>query len=247
MPIFQDMAVQPVQGGGHAVGLMPGQIGEPLPWLISCRDGGPSARAYAVRAAPKQDEAVKPSWTCQARRLAQGDLEAFVGGPVKGCLHEDGAIGQKPGKDISSRQYAAAAFAGQLQVTHYRRPFVHAIKWKLKPRQDPDRVPVLNIHIGQYVNRQPTSCIEDARTSYTGISRSWTPAVPIGRSNLARTRQVPAGNNKDALKKLDQLRAAGQLVSARTWPVITRARPIRSCPALKMRQIFGGHETALLG
>ena len=34
------------------------------------------------------------------RRLAQGDLEAFVGGPVKGCLHEDGAIGQKPGEDI---------------------------------------------------------------------------------------------------------------------------------------------------
>ena len=31
--------------------------------------------------------------------MAQGDLEAFVGGPIKGCLHEDGAIGQKPGED----------------------------------------------------------------------------------------------------------------------------------------------------
>ena len=32
--------------------------------------------------------------------MAQGNLEAFVGGPVKGCLHEDSAIGQKLGKDI---------------------------------------------------------------------------------------------------------------------------------------------------
>ena len=34
----------------------------------------------------------------RARRLAQGDLEAFVGGPVKGCLHEDGAIVQETGR-----------------------------------------------------------------------------------------------------------------------------------------------------
>ena len=35
-----------------------------------------------------------------AHHLAQGNLEAFVGGPIKGCLHEDGTIGQKPGKDV---------------------------------------------------------------------------------------------------------------------------------------------------
>ena len=33
-----------------------------------------------------------------ARRLAQGDLEAFAGGLVKGCLHEDGTIVQETGR-----------------------------------------------------------------------------------------------------------------------------------------------------
>ena len=56
--IFQDMVVYPIQGGRRAVGLMPGWIGEPLPWLFSCRDGGPSAQAYAAHTTPKQDEAV---------------------------------------------------------------------------------------------------------------------------------------------------------------------------------------------
>ena len=36
----------------------------------------------------------------RACQLAQGNLEAFVGGPVKGRLHEDGTIGQKQGEDI---------------------------------------------------------------------------------------------------------------------------------------------------
>ena len=39
-----------------------------------------------------------PGW--RVHHLAQGDLEAFVGGPIKGCLHEDGAIGQKLDEDI---------------------------------------------------------------------------------------------------------------------------------------------------
>ena len=34
----------------------------------------------------------------RARCLAQGNLEAFVGGPFKGCLHEDGAIVQETGQ-----------------------------------------------------------------------------------------------------------------------------------------------------
>ena len=39
----------------------------------------------------------RPGW--QVRRLAQGNSEAFVGGPIKGCLNEDGTIRQKLGED----------------------------------------------------------------------------------------------------------------------------------------------------
>ena len=39
-----------------------------------------------------------PRW--RARCLAQGNLEAFVGGPIRGAFMRMGAIGQKPGKDI---------------------------------------------------------------------------------------------------------------------------------------------------
>ena len=54
--------------------------------------------------------------------LAQGNLEAFVGEPVKGCLHEDGAIGQEPGEEMfSSHKYAAVTFAGELLVTHCKK------------------------------------------------------------------------------------------------------------------------------
>ena len=59
----------------------------------------------------------------RARCLAQGDLEAFVGGPVKGCLHEDGAIGQKPGEDNFLLLVCHGLFAGELLVMHCRRPF----------------------------------------------------------------------------------------------------------------------------
>ena len=32
--------------------------------------------------------------------LAQGNLEAFVGGPIRGAFKRMGAIGQTPGEDI---------------------------------------------------------------------------------------------------------------------------------------------------
>ena len=62
-------------------------------------------------------------------RLAQGNLEAFVGGPAKGCLHEDGAIGQKPGEDA----FPPISIPRQLLQASYwlhtaEDPFGHTVK-----------------------------------------------------------------------------------------------------------------------
>ena len=78
-----------------------------------------------------------PGW--RTHHLAQSDLEAFVGGLVKGCLHEHGAIGQKPGKDVflplnTLRQLLWASY----RLHTVEDPFGYAVKWKFKPRQDPD-------------------------------------------------------------------------------------------------------------
>ena len=68
-----------------------------------------------------------PGWWVY--RLAQGNLEAFIGGPVKGCLHEDGAIGQKLGKDVFLLLVHHGDF---LQASFWLRtaedPFGHAVK-----------------------------------------------------------------------------------------------------------------------
>ena len=50
----------------------------------------------------------------RARSLAQGDLEAFMGGPVKGCLHEDGAIGQEPAEDAFLSLVRCGNFCGRV-------------------------------------------------------------------------------------------------------------------------------------
>ena len=77
-----------------------------------------------------------PGW--QAHCLAQGNLEAFMGGPIKGCLHEDGAIGQKPGEDVFLLLVCRGDF---LRASYWLRtaedPFGYAVKWKLKPRTGP--------------------------------------------------------------------------------------------------------------
>ena len=63
-----------------------------------------------------------PRW--QAHCLAQGDLEAFVGGPIRGRLHEDGGrrvdTGQGYFPPVSLPWWL---FAGVLSITHCRRPF----------------------------------------------------------------------------------------------------------------------------
>ena len=126
-----------------------------------------------------------PGWW--VHRLAQGNLEAFVGGPIKGCLHEDGAIGQKPGKDTFLPLVCMATFAGELLVMHCRRPFwLHAVKWKLKPQQDPNRV---YLHWTYWVVCQPATHIMHRRcpNKLHGHVPTQTPAVPAGWSNLART------------------------------------------------------------
>ena len=46
--------------------------------------------------------------------MAQGDLEAFVGGPIKGCLHEDGAIGQELGEDAFLQLVCRGDFCGRV-------------------------------------------------------------------------------------------------------------------------------------
>ena len=53
-----------------------------------------------------------PGW--RVHRFSQGDLEAFVGGPIKGCLHEDGAIGQKLGEDVFLLLVCRGKFCGQV-------------------------------------------------------------------------------------------------------------------------------------
>ena len=71
--------------------------------------------------------------------MAQGDLEAFVGWPIKGCLNEDSAIGQKLGEDVFFPLVCHSSF---LQASYWlctaEDPFGYAAKWKLKPQQDPD-------------------------------------------------------------------------------------------------------------
>ena len=48
-------------------------------------------------------------WACC---WVQGDLEVFVGGLIKGCLHEDGTIGQKPGEDVFLLLVCRGSFCG---------------------------------------------------------------------------------------------------------------------------------------
>ena len=47
-------------------------------------------------------------------RLAQGNLDAFLGGPIKGCLHEDGDKGKKLGEDAFLLLVCRGNFCGQV-------------------------------------------------------------------------------------------------------------------------------------
>ena len=63
-----------------------------------------------------------PGWL--ACCLAQGNLEAFVGGPIRGCLHEDGRHKVETGRGcFAPVSMLQRLFAGVLLVTHCRRPF----------------------------------------------------------------------------------------------------------------------------
>ena len=68
--------------------------------------------------------------------LAQGDLKAFVGGPVRGRLYEDGHhrvdTGQGHFPPVSLPWWL---FAGEYHwLCTAEDPFGYAIEWKLKPR-----------------------------------------------------------------------------------------------------------------
>ena len=113
-----------------------------------------------------------------AHRLAQGNLEAFVGGPVKGCLHEDGAIGQEPGEDAFLLLVHHGDFCGRVIGYALQEDlFGFAVKWKLSL----DRTPTEYLRQTYWVvcDRRPTSCIEDAQTSYMGMSQPGRPLYPL--------------------------------------------------------------------
>ena len=66
-----------------------------------------------------------------------------MGGLVKGCLHEDGAIGQEPGEDIFLPLVRRGNFCGR--VIGYALQEDLCRKMEAEPRQDPDQVPALDI------------------------------------------------------------------------------------------------------
>ena len=68
----------------------------------------------------------RPGWW--VHHLAQGDLEAFVGGPIKGCLHEDGAIGQKLGENVFLLLVCRGDFCGRVIAYALQKTFCLHLK-----------------------------------------------------------------------------------------------------------------------
>ena len=124
----------------------------------------------------------------RARRLAQGNLEAFVGGPVKGCLHEDGAIVQETGQGRFLLLVRRGGLCGP--VVSYALQKTLWSRRKMEAEASTGPRPSTCAGHTYWVVCRPATHIMHRRcpNKLHGHVPTRTPAVPVGRSNLARTR-----------------------------------------------------------
>ena len=143
----------------------------------------------------------------RVHRLAQGNLEAFVGGPIKGCLHEDGAIVQETGRGCLLPLVCRGSLCWPVVYYALQKTLWLCRKMEAEASTGP-RLSTCAGHTYWVVCQLATHIMHRrCPNKLHGHVPTRMPTVPVGRSNLARTRYVLAGNNKDTLKKLDQSRA----------------------------------------
>ena len=119
--------------------------------------------------------------------FAQGNLETFVGGPIRGHLHEDGRHrvdtrwGHFPPVNLPWW-----LFAGVLSVTHYRKPFHLCCRVEDEALIGPQTsIPALDVLFSML----PSTPHHAARCpkKQCGHLPAQTPTVPAGLSNSAWT------------------------------------------------------------